>query len=214
MYDKQYAEKWIKHAESGDEYFRTIHLTPFIRKVVESADDSARILDIGCGWGEAIGHLKPRQQYCGTDRVARFFSYIRQEYAGRKMDLVKGNLPFNVPFDSGTFDLVLCTMVLHCVEELEDSIDTLFFKARKGGEVVIADFRDKAEPHVRGAFLRVDESSSNHISGLYPVSPRVSIDAEAYFHKENQFEQAIKKHGGFKKKYLGPLFVGYKARRK
>ena len=100
-------------------------------------------------------------------------------------------------------------MVLHCIPDLETSIDTLFKKVRSDGKVVIVDFNDDAESNVRSRFQRIDEDKPDYIKGLYNLSEKVQLYGESYFHKEAEIESALRKHGAFNKTHLGPLFVGY-----
>jgi len=218
MYNKQYAKKWIQHAESGDDYFRH-HLIPFIQQAAEKArqtqpsDKPLDVLDIGCGWGEALKHLPEDALYTGIDPVKEFLDYIREKHPKRQLILRQGALPFDILAKMGSHDLVLCSMALHCVEDLSNSVYTLFTKAKPGGLVAIADFNDQAEQLLRKSFVNFDINEKNHVKGLYQLSDNVQIEAEAYLHKEKQIEAALRRRGKFEKVQLGPIFVGYYSRK-
>jgi ubiquinone/menaquinone biosynthesis C-methylase UbiE len=123
--------------------------------------------------------------------------------------LRKGRLPSDIPFDDNSFDIVLCSRVPHCTEDLRGALDTIFSKARNGGKVVIVDFNHAAEDLVRKTFLNIHEANSRYVRGMYMLSDKVKLMAEAYFHKEEQIEKELGRRGKFRKKMLGPIFVGY-----
>lgn len=222
MYNKEYARKWLKYAESGQDLFRKTYLFPYLQQTITSqviantkqdAKQDTTLLDVGCGWGGLLDYLPKGIEYTGVDPVKEFFSFIKQQHADRTLTLKKGQLPNNMPVANDSFDVVVCSMALHCVADLESSVNTIFAKAKIGGKVIIADFRDKAPPLIKKTFLRIDENKEDYVRGLYKLSNNTSILAEAYFHKEKPMEKAIRAHGKFKKTFVGPLFVGYEAKR-
>ena len=222
MYNKEYARKWLKYAESGQDLFRKTYLFPYLQQTITSqviantkqdAKQDTTLLDVGCGWGGLLDYLPKGIEYTGVDPVKEFFSFIREQYADRALTLKQGRLPNDIPVADDSFDVVVCSMALHCVADLESSVNTIFAKAKIGGKVIIADFRDKAPPLIKKTFLRIDENKEDYVRGLYKLSNNTSILAEAYFHKEKPMEKAIRAHGKFKKTFVGPLFVGYEAKR-
>jgi ubiquinone/menaquinone biosynthesis C-methylase UbiE len=216
VYNKEYAIKWLKYAESGQDMFRKTYLFPYLEQTIrntqiENTQKNSALLDIGCGWGGLLDYLPEGIEYVGVDPVKEFFSFIREQYADRALTLKQGQLPNDVPVANDSFDIVVCSMALHCVADLESSVNTIFAKAKLGGQVIIADFRDKAPPLIKKTFLRIDENKDDYVKGLYKLSNNTSIIAEAYFHNEKPMEKAIRARGRLKKTFLGPLFVGYNA---
>jgi len=209
-YDDKYAEAWLRHATAGNDVFRQEYIYPYFDKVFSDiTSPNARVLDVGCGWGEAIKRVPKEVRYFGVDPTSKFLEHIQRTHGDRNPLLLEGSLPSNLPLPGTLFDIVLCSMALHCVQDLKSSIENLSAKVSKGGKLVIIDFRDDAEPLVRKTFLRTDKSTLDYVAGLYALSPEVSVMAEAYFHKEAQIERILAQKGRFKKDFLGPLFVGY-----
>ncbi|MEI8181601.1 MAG: class I SAM-dependent methyltransferase [Desulfomonile sp.] len=70
-----------------------------------------RILDLGCGTGDILRHM-PAVEYLGIDSDERLIESARKIYGERGafscLDLSKQNIP-----ESGNFDLVVATGVLH-----------------------------------------------------------------------------------------------------
>ena len=77
MYNKKYAEAWIRNHESRKDNFRVEHFEPFIKKIINKTPDYSKILDVGCGWGTIIEFLKNTHEYCGIDKTKEFLDYIK-----------------------------------------------------------------------------------------------------------------------------------------
>ncbi|MEK6858500.1 MAG: class I SAM-dependent methyltransferase [Nanoarchaeota archaeon] len=213
MPDEHYAEAWIKHANSGKDYHRRTFMYPFIENVAKSLNNP-KVLDVGCGWGDALKVIHNEGEYIGIDPTSEFFDYVLSKYGGRNITLKEGGLPSNTDVSNNHFDLVLCVLVIHYTLQLKESVRLLFSKAKKGGKVVLVDFRDDAEKDVRDKFSKVYESSERHIRGIFDLSEDNHAEVEYYFHREREMENEIEKYGDFKKEYLGPVFVGYECTKK
>ncbi len=212
---KEYAEIWIKNYESRKDTFRVKYLEPFLRSHIKKLPENAKVLDVGCGWGTIIKFLKPSHEYTGVDPNKYFFSYIRRKYSNREMTLLYGKLPSKLPVPDNYFDLVVCSMTLHLVESLENSIKTLFSKVKKGGKLLIVDFRDKAEKVIREKIYPVVcEETENHIKGISILPSGLKVCNEAFFHKEKNIEKIISSlNCRFIKRYLGDFFVAYEIKK-
>lgn len=209
MYDKAYAAAWIADHESRQDTFRVEHVEPRVQAFIRALPGEAKILDIGCGWGLAVESLKEDHEYTGIDPTDEFFPYIKSKHSERKLHLLRGKLPHDIDVDD-SFDAAMCSMVLHCVEDLESSVRTVFSRLRHGGQALIIDFNDSAEQIIRADGFRVtDEDDAHHISGIYGLPSGVEVCGEIYFHKENDLETEFAKYGPFMKESTGPLFVSY-----
>ena len=118
-YDRAYFDKWYRNEQvnSPAEVRRTVALAVaaaeyFLQRSLRS------VLDIGCGEGAWLPHLRalrPGVRYLGLDSSP----YVVQQF-GRKRNIrlaAFGDLP-SLRLDR-TFDLVVCSDVLHYVEEAE-----------------------------------------------------------------------------------------------
>ncbi|MBW3017328.1 methyltransferase domain-containing protein, partial [Candidatus Woesearchaeota archaeon] len=172
MYNTEYANKWIEFEEAGQDVFRDQHILPYFSEVLGRLEPHSEVLDIGCGWGAALAFVPEACKYTGIDPTKRFFDYILGKHPHRNIRLITGELP-DLPIDEDSFDLVLCSMVLHCTRYLEESIDALFDAC--DGKVVIVDFNDEAEKHARPRFKIVDENRPDYIRGLYNLSDTIEL---------------------------------------
>ena len=118
-YDRAYFNKWYRDEQvnSPAEVRRKVLLAVaaaeyFLQRGIRS------VLDIGCGEGAWLPHLRtlrPRVRYLGLDPSA----YVVRQF-GRARNIRRasfGELP-SLRLDR-TFDLVICSDVLHYVEEQE-----------------------------------------------------------------------------------------------
>jgi|GEM_PF-1674277 len=212
MYDKAYAEVWIKNNESGKDVLRVNHLEPFLGEWMERTPEKSVILDVGCGTGFIAGLLKPGQEYHGIDITKELLDYVKSRFRGRNIHLKHGFLPGGIDAQDGFSDFTICCMVLHCVSNLEESIDALFSKTRPGGRILIVEFSDAAEIRLRGEFYKtISESGEKHIRGTTTLPSGIKLTNEIFFHKEKHIEGCIMKHGTYTKTYVGPLFVAFDA---
>jgi ubiquinone/menaquinone biosynthesis C-methylase UbiE len=105
-----------------------------------------RVLDVGCGTGTLAVLIKetyPNVRVDAVDPEPGALAIARRKAARRELAI-----PFleasagELPFASGVFDKVLCTLVLHHMadESKETSLREMRRVLRPGGELVLADF--------------------------------------------------------------------------
>ncbi len=181
MYDDEYAEAWLKFA-SKDE-LREGQIVPYLQKEFSSLDKDSRVLDVGCGWGMALDILMEQGfegSYVGIEPVTRFREHVQEKHPGHPILL--GSLPDHLYILPRHYDIVLCSMALHCVRDLEASIAALKSKSR--GRVIVIDFGDEAEALLREHFARIDEDRGDYIRGLYNLNDETQVVAESYLRRE------------------------------
>ena len=215
-YNKNYTEKWIKNYESKKDVYRVKYLEPYFKKLILNLPEKSKILDVGCGWGTIVSFLKKSHEYVGIDIAVEFFSYIKSKFKHKELILKYGKLPDEINALKKGFDLVICSMVLHTVRDLDKSIKALLSKMKTSGKVVLVDFNDSAEEMFRkSSFESIEKETKNYISGKVVLPSGIKVDAEVYFHKEVDFEKVLKKLGyDYTKKYIGPIFVTYEVYKK
>ena len=105
-----------------------------------------RILDVGCGTGEIVirlAELFPAATITGVDVVESHLAHARERCAhlGDRVELRVADA-FELPFATGTFDLVVCRHVLQAVPEPQRVIAELVRVAKSGGIVhlVVEDY--------------------------------------------------------------------------
>jgi ubiquinone/menaquinone biosynthesis C-methylase UbiE len=209
MYDKEYAKSWISYNESRTDSLRTNYLYPFMRQSLKSLKNKSRVLDIGCGWGASLAYFNKDIDYFGVDPTKEFFSYIKSKYPNQEITLKQGKLPGDIPFQDNSFDLVLCSMTLHCLKNWKEAIKTIFSKTKLESRVIIIDFRESGEGEIRRRFLTLSEDRGDYLRGIYKLSRQVQLELEIYLHKEKDIEKELKKYGIVKKTHLGPVYVAY-----
>jgi len=93
------------------------------RLVAKYADESAKILDAGCGIGELAVFIDPdAYEYTGLDLAESYLEVARTRTPGH--EFVQGKLEA-LPFPNEHFDMVLCTDVLEHVLHLDDAVREL-----------------------------------------------------------------------------------------
>jgi|SRR5579862_266933 len=97
-----------------------------------------RVLDAGCGPGIYSEELLAR----GADVVAMDSSAAMVELAlkhvGARAQVVHADLNESLPFADSEFDLVVCALVIHHVDDRNECFRELFRVLRPGGHVVLS----------------------------------------------------------------------------
>ncbi len=207
MYDKAYAEAWIRDYESGEDIYRAKYIMPFLKNAINNAPENGKILDVGCGWGIAIPYLTKNQHYYGVDITPDFFPYIKSRYKHKLLTLRSEKLPELEGVEDNSFDLVICSMTLHAVSDWKTAIKNLSLKIRPGGKLVIVDFTEYAKSPIKKRFR--GDVNEEHCKGMYTLDCGIEVESEVFFHKQDIFMNELKRHGLVVKKDLGPVFVGY-----
>lgn len=211
LYDKDYAKTWIKHYESNDDVFRTEYLEPYLKTKLSTLPNDSKILDVGCGWGVVLNFIKQKSRYYGVDIVPEFLEYVKNKYKNSVdlLSLKRGNLPDNIDHMDNFFDVVICSMVLHTISDIQKSIKTIFSKLNNNGKLFIITFNDNSLDYMKSCFERIYEQNDKYIRGVFVLPSNLKIEVENYFHGEKNYEKEITKFGVFSKKSLGPIFVAY-----
>jgi ubiquinone/menaquinone biosynthesis C-methylase UbiE len=100
---------------------------------------NGRILDAGCGTGEAtvrLAELFPTASLTGVDLLDEHLECARSRCPALegRVRFANGNL-FALDFEDGTFDLTVCRHVLHAVPHAERAIAELARVTRSGGRL-------------------------------------------------------------------------------
>lgn len=104
-----------------------------------------RILEVGCGEGFLSAYLKsrmPQTQLHGLDINERAVEFAHDHF-GHRVQFSSGSI-YTLPFETGSFDLVLCSQVL---EHLEDPDAALAELKRVSGDYLLISV--PAEPMFR-----------------------------------------------------------------
>jgi SAM-dependent methyltransferase len=120
LYDRQYFEKWYRNprtrVSTALEVRRKVSVALsmteyFLRRTIRS------VLDVGCGegvWREHLRELRPRVTYLGLDPS----EYVVERF-GRLRNLRQATFGELKSLRLRGFDLVVCSDVLHYVDERE-----------------------------------------------------------------------------------------------
>src|SRR6266542_6859764 len=94
---------------------------PLLRRY--ALPDEPRILDAGCGTGEAASRLAemfPRASVLGVDILDQHLVAARRRYARLAPRLAfEHHSIFELPMPAGTFDLTVCRHVIHSIPHAE-----------------------------------------------------------------------------------------------
>ena len=97
-----------------------------------------RVLDAGCGGGAHAEELLRRgADVVGLDTSASLLDIARRRL-GADVELHHGDLAEPLPFEDGSFDLVLASLVLHYLEHWEPTLGELARVLRPGGRIVVS----------------------------------------------------------------------------
>ena len=87
-----------------------------IRVFEDDVPNDKKILDVGCGPGVTLKFLAKKNKIFGLDLVDKYLSMAKENGYYKT---VKCNVEDGLPFDSSTFDIVVCTDVIEHVFDTE-----------------------------------------------------------------------------------------------
>jgi SAM-dependent methyltransferase len=96
---------------------------------------SAKVLEAGCGTGGNLYLLSQRGEVSAFEPHDEARDLAKAKYPDQAIH--DGELPFGIPFEPGTFDLVVALDVLEHVEEDEAALLALVAMAKPGGRILV-----------------------------------------------------------------------------
>jgi 2-polyprenyl-3-methyl-5-hydroxy-6-metoxy-1,4-benzoquinol methylase len=143
------------------QYLNRVYLRN-ITALVQRADPR-RLLDVGCGEGVVLRHLDRRLQGVSVIGLDVDGTGLRVAQSQNTVSLVQGSV-YDLPFASGSFDLVLCCEVLEHVERPEVAMAEL---ARVSRDRVLLSVPNepvwRLSNMARGKYLRHFGNTTGHI---------------------------------------------------
>jgi ubiquinone/menaquinone biosynthesis C-methylase UbiE len=146
-------------------------------------EDSARVLDFGCGPGQIpimIARRWPGMRVLGVDAGPNMIEQAERDTAaaGVNVDYAVVRLgpqgDRRLPYPDGEFDIVLCNSVMHHLDDPLGTLDELARVAKPSGAVLVRDLLRPLAP-LYGMHVRL---FGRHYSGemrrLYEVSVRAA----------------------------------------
>ncbi|CAN5235991.1 hypothetical protein BH20ACT20_BH20ACT20_02570 [soil metagenome] len=140
--------------------------------------DPREVLDLGCGTGTlaiAMARAAGRARITGIDGDAEILDIARRKEGSEGIDFVTG-LADALPFDDGSFDRVVCSLLLHHLEPAvkRAALAEARRVLRRGGRLHVADFGRSHDPLMRILFagLQVLDGFANtadHPAGRLPA---------------------------------------------
>jgi ubiquinone/menaquinone biosynthesis C-methylase UbiE len=154
----------------------------FKRRLIDLAqvDDSAHVLDLGCGTGTLAILLKalhPNVRVHALDGDRTILKTARHKAEAARVTVQFDEaMAYALPYGAGTFDRVLTSLLLHhlTTQQKEQTLRETYGVLRTGGEVHIADWGTPANAVMRACFCAVQlidgfETTADHVGGRLPA---------------------------------------------
>jgi len=138
-----------------------------------------RVLDLGCGTGTLTVMIKrshPQATVIGLDPDAKALDRAQKKALAATVDVAfHQGFASKPPFEAGTFDRVLSSLMFHHLRPAEkrSALQAVRNLLRPGGEIHIADWGGAQNFLMRAAFLSVQmldgfETTRDHVRGRLP----------------------------------------------
>lgn len=170
----------------ANDFSNTRHKTwPCVAKFIDTFKETDLNADIGCGNGKNMIYRK--LNFKGMDICDEFIKICTE----RNLDVIKGNI-LNIPFESNSFDNIICIAVVHHLssrDERIESIKELFRICKDNGKIMIYVWAFEQPEDSKRQFKTQDEMVS-----FKKVNGEVH---HRYYHlyKKNELEEEIQLSG-------------------
>jgi len=140
-----YDGRWKLYLENTQqEVLQYVHLKP-----------GEQLLDVGCGTGLLLKRLAKRYPNCelfGVELTPNMFSIAQQRLKDSAVKLFFGEAE-RLPFLKERFDVVVCSSVLHYVDDPQAALQEMFRVLKSHGHLVLLDWnRDTLAAKLREHF--------------------------------------------------------------
>jgi ubiquinone/menaquinone biosynthesis C-methylase UbiE len=134
------------------------------------------VLDLGCGTGTLTILTKqrhPESEVVGLDGDPKILEIARAKAQKAGIDIAfQEGMAFQLPYPDGSFDRVLCSLVLHhlTTENKRRTLKEVYRVLRYGGEFHVADFGKPGNfpAYLISLIIRLFEDVMDNIKGLLP----------------------------------------------
>jgi ubiquinone/menaquinone biosynthesis C-methylase UbiE len=150
----------------------------FKRHLIRQAaiERGQRVLDLGCGTGTLtilIKQLHPESEVVGLDGDPNVLVIARAKAKKAGIDIAFDEaMAFQLPYPDGSFDRVLCSLVLHhlTTENKRRALKEVYRILRLGGELHVADLGKPSNfpAYLISLIIRLFEDVMDNIKGLLP----------------------------------------------
>jgi ubiquinone/menaquinone biosynthesis C-methylase UbiE len=122
----------------------------FLNRALELCP-AGKILDVGCGTGRMLKNVQGDYEKYGLDISERLIDQARQQDSNLGYKVGNSN---SLPYDSKSFDLVMCHSVLHHLEDPKKTIEEIVRVAKPKGAIFVRDLiRPASEEVLQRLFL-------------------------------------------------------------
>jgi ubiquinone/menaquinone biosynthesis C-methylase UbiE len=122
----------------------------FLNRALELCP-AGKILDVGCGTGKMLRSVQGDYEKFGLDISERLIEQARQQDSDSRYKVGDSN---SLPYDSGSFDLVMCHSVLHHLSNPSKTIEEIVRVAKPEGAIFLRDLiRPASEEVLQRLFL-------------------------------------------------------------
>ncbi|MEZ4527068.1 MAG: class I SAM-dependent methyltransferase [Desulfobacterales bacterium] len=149
---------------------------------------SAKILDVGCGLGATVEHLRKKYGFkaFGTDQSARFLAESEECHAN--LPLFQAMAQF-LPCGNETLDAVICECVLSLIHPVQQALKELWRILVPGGYLIVTDM-----------YLRTFAPARSHAprGNAFPDAPRPCREVKTCLHgavSQQETRQRIQETG-------------------
>lgn len=134
-------ELWAPSYDDADNIVFAVEETALF-PMVDSFDLTKKTFaDIGCGTGRHLQRVLDRRAdiVVGIDFSRQMLARAGAKFANSSVCLIESNAS-NLPLVSSSFDIVLCTLVLGHISELDTAVAEITRILKPGGTVLISDW--------------------------------------------------------------------------
>lgn len=126
------------YAEANDRgLFHAWYARPELLRLAGDVD-GLRVLDAGCGHGPLAAELRALGAIVSGFDLSPGMVAIAKARLGENSDVRVADLTEPLPYDDDCFDLVVCSLALHYVEDWAPTLSELRRVLRPGGRLVLA----------------------------------------------------------------------------